>query len=446
MGVALAFAFPIASLAMRPLKVRQRLGKYRIERRIGQGTYAAVYRALDTVEGIRVALKVPHAEFTTPDALDEFRREVKLVARLDHPNILPIKNADFIDGRFVIANPLGLETLGERLRRRYRLETALDWTEQLLHGVAYAHEEGVVHCDIKPDNLILFEDGRLRLADFGIAKVAQHRTTMTGGGTGTIGYLAPEQAFGRPSLRSDVFSIGLILYRLFGRELPTWPYAWPGPGYASLRRAVSPTMMALIQRSMEVDDRKRFPDARRMLATFERVKPHALRRPRNRRRTAVESGTWKSARVREFQRRYGRELGTRFQCTRCHNPVSETMQWCPWCGLPRKHQKHPTRFPARCKRCGRGIKRDWPFCAWCYGGRVQEPSAREYDDARYTARCSNPRCTRRQLMPFMKYCPWCRAKVTRKWPVSDGGRCRRCRWGIATEYWSWCPWCGRKGG
>jgi serine/threonine-protein kinase len=86
------------------LRNRQRVGKYRIERRLAQGGFAYVYQAMDTIEGIRVALKMPHASNVSPMMLNTFQREARLVARLDHPNILPLKDASFIDGRFIIAS------------------------------------------------------------------------------------------------------------------------------------------------------------------------------------------------------------------------------------------------------------------------------------------------------------------------------------------------------
>jgi eukaryotic-like serine/threonine-protein kinase len=97
------------------LRARQRLGKYRIERRIAQGGFALVYEALDTIEGVRVALKMPHQYNVTASMLDTFQREARLVAKLDHPNILPLKDASFIDGRFVITCRLGEKTLADRL-------------------------------------------------------------------------------------------------------------------------------------------------------------------------------------------------------------------------------------------------------------------------------------------------------------------------------------------
>ena len=96
------------------LRARQRLGKYRIERRITNGPLAAVYQAFDTIHGIRVALKVPHTSAMDEAFLVDFKREARLAPKLEHPNILPIRDASFIEGRFVIAMPLGDESLGDR--------------------------------------------------------------------------------------------------------------------------------------------------------------------------------------------------------------------------------------------------------------------------------------------------------------------------------------------
>ena len=93
------------------LKARQQLGKYKIERRLSDGPRAAVYRAYDTIHGIKVALKIPDPDIMDEEFLDEFRREARLSSRMEHPNVLPIQNACFIDGYFVIAMPLGIETL-----------------------------------------------------------------------------------------------------------------------------------------------------------------------------------------------------------------------------------------------------------------------------------------------------------------------------------------------
>lgn len=261
------------------LRVRQRLGKYRIERRIAQGGFAFVYQALDTIEGIRVALKMPHQYNVTASMLDTFQREARLVAKLDHPNILPLKDASFIDGRFVITCKLGEKTLADRLRNRIAFDTALQYIDQMIDGVAYAHRNRIIHCDIKPENMILLPDGRLQLMDFGIAKVAQRTIlkTMIASGSGTVGYMAPEQAMGRPSARSDVFSIGLIAYKIFTGHLPEWPFDWPPTGYATLRRKAHPDLITVIRRSLEMRPSRRYRDANDLLRAFRAVKARSIK-------------------------------------------------------------------------------------------------------------------------------------------------------------------------
>ena len=262
----------------RPFKARQLVSKYRIRRRIGEGAFATVYEAYDTIEGVPVALKVPHRDLIDREMLNVIRSEVRLTARLDHPNILPLRNAMVSRGHLVIASPLGEQSLAARLKYRLSPKTALDYTGQLIDALAYAHEQRIIHCDIKPDNIILFDDGRVRLADFGIAKVALRTRTILGSGAGTVGYMAPEQAMGKPSFRSDVFSMGLVLYRMFSGELPEWPFDWPAPGADRLRRAISRDFIAFLRRSIEVRERKRFRDGVQMLDAFEELEAKALRK------------------------------------------------------------------------------------------------------------------------------------------------------------------------
>ncbi len=437
------------------VKVRQQLGKYRIEKRLAEGGFAAVYRALDTIEGIPVALKIPHAHLLTKHAMDDFRREVRLTARLDHPNILPIKNATYIDDRFVIVYPLGKSSLADRLSRRMSLRTAMNFAEQMLVAVAAAHDRKIVHLDVKPDNFIIFNDDRLRLTDFGIAKVAQR--TIEASGAGTVGYIAPEQAMGRPSPRSDVFALGLIIYRMVTGHLPEWPFEWPPPGYDRLKRAVHPQFIAFLRRAMAVDQRVRYADARKMLEAFRRIKPRAIRHHLNgkvtrsgkRKKPATTKRDWKTVRVREFLRRYKAPLDIRCTCENCGEPVAEAMQACPWCGVKREKHLDETTYPARCPRCKRGMKLDWRFCAWCYGPAIGPFSNRQFTDKRYakSAKCSNRACERKALIPFSRYCPWCRTKVKHKWAIPGGAtkeRCPSCRWGVVSEFWDYCPWCARK--
>ncbi len=262
------------------LRIRQRLGKYRIEGKLGSGSFAAVYAAMDTIEGRRVALKIPHEDLVGEAILRDFRNEIRTAAKLEHPNILQLKDASFIDEQLVIALPLGQQTLTDRMQKRASTAQIVGWFEQVLEAVAFAHRHNVIHCDIKPDNIILFADGEIRLADFGIARVASK--TVQGSGSGTLGYMSTEQAMGKPSFRSDVFAIGLIGYRMLTRVLPEYPFDWPPPGYHRLRGKVHPKMIALLKRALEPDPRKRYRDADQMLEAWEKiqlaVRRHLVRR------------------------------------------------------------------------------------------------------------------------------------------------------------------------
>lgn len=429
------------------LRAGQKLGKYKVERRIAEGGFAAVYRARDTIEGIHVALKVPHAHLVRPEVMEDFRKEVRLAARLDHPNILPVKDASMIDGWFVIVMPLGRRSLEDRLGSRMSMRTALEYADQMLGALAHAHQHGIIHCDVKPENFILDADGRARLSDFGVARVAQR--TLEASGSGTLGYMAPEQAMGKPSRRSDVFSVGLILYRMLAGRLPEWPYTWAPPGYDRLRRRAHPELIGFLRRAIAVEASSRYEDAGQMLRAFRRIRRRALAGAgrQRRRRHYTKAPDWQEIRRRQFRQRFGAALGTRFSCRRCGGAVSEPMQYCPWCGARRKRHRDETRFPARCPRCRRGVKLDWSYCPWCWGGGIGPAGDRPYTDVRYEARCSDPGCPRRELMPFMRYCPWCHRAVRRRWKV-PGSRetCASCGWGSAGAFWDYCPWCGKAAG
>jgi eukaryotic-like serine/threonine-protein kinase len=430
------------------IRARQRLGKYRIVAKLGDGGFATVFKATDTIEGMTVALKIPHDHLVTDEVLDEFRHEARLMARLKHPNILPLKNADFIEGRFVLVYPLGDRTLADRLQSRLALTTAVDFADQMLAATACAHEHRVIHCDIKPDNMILFAGGILMLTDFGIAKVALR--TLRGSGSGTIGYCAPEQAMGKLSFRSDVFTLGLILYRMFSGHLPEWPFAWPPPRYDRVRKRVHPDLLRLIRKSIENEPRKRFANAGQMFAAFQRMKPRLLKhlgQIQIARSSSTTKRDWRSVQRKQFQRQYGKLLQTHYQCSHCEGPVAESMTTCPWCGKARPIHRDGTRFPIQCPRCRRGLKKDWIYCPWCYGEGFEVTTRRQFSDTLYSERCTNRSCSRKLLMPFMRYCPWCRRKVKRHWKIEGSpDRCGSCNWGIASEYWHYCPWCGKKHG
>ena len=420
------------------LRTRQKIGKYRILGRIASGPLADVYRAFDTIHKTRVALKIPKSGDHTGE--EEFLHEVQVAAKLRHPNILSVLNASYIDEHFVIAMDLGDESLAERLERRISTARAMDLASQALAALAHAHERKIIHCDIKPENFILFAGNQLKLADFGFAKISLR--TLKASGSGTIDYIAPEQAMGRPKFQSDVFSMGLVLYRLFSGKLPEWPFNWPMVGHERLKTRVRPEIADILKKAIQLDPAKRYRDALQMQADFERHRGHARRQKRTKAKNGSRKGvSWRQLQWREFQRKYRKVLGTSQQCRRCEGPVAESMQDCPWCGFDNPARGSESAMPATCPRCERGVKNDWNYCPYCYGPGFVEETTRRYPDKRYTARCSNKRC-RGLLIPFMRYCPWCRSKVHQPWKLKGSRHtCKACKWGIAREFWNFCAWC-----
>lgn len=419
------------------LKTRQKIGKYRITGRIASGPLADVYRAFDSIHKTNVALKVPKSGSDIGD--EEFLHEVQVATRLQHPNILSVLNASFIDGKFVIAMELGVESLADRIIRRTSTAMALDLADQALAGLAHAHENKIIHCDIKPENYILFSGNRLKLADFGFAKISLR--TLKASGSGTIDYISPEQAMGRPKFQSDVFSVGLVLYRLLSGKLPEWPFRWPMAGNDRLQAKVNPDIAAILKRAIQLDPADRYKNAIQMYAAFQRARNSARRQKRTAKGPARKSLSWRRMQWREFQRQYKTVLQTRHACRRCEGPVAKSMQACPWCGTDNPARDSISEMPSHCPRCERGVKLDWEYCAWCYGPGFELETNRSYPDKRYVSRCANQRC-KQPLMAFMKYCPWCRSKVKKPWKI-DGSKhkCAGCGSGVAREYWNYCAWC-----
>lgn len=261
-------------------RVGQRLGKYRLRRRLARGGFSDVFDAYDTIEKRNVALKVPRQK-DDEDFQYGFDREIQTAVRLAHPNILPLKNADRIDGVLTLAYPLGERSLADRLTHRMGVPTALDYGSQVLAGLAHAHANKVIHCDIKPGNMILFADDTLCLSDFGLAK--QFIRTRAASSSGTLGYMAPEQAMGHPSARSDVFSAGLIIYRMITGVLPEWPYEWPLLGNDRLRRR-APELVEFLRRALALSSRQRYREAVQMREHYEPVRLKTLQRIEKQRR------------------------------------------------------------------------------------------------------------------------------------------------------------------
>ncbi len=205
--------------------------RYRIERQpdgslalLGRGGTATVYLAHDLRHDRPVALKVVHPELAASVGTERFLREIRVVARLSHPHILPLFDSGEVEGLLYYVMPrVAGESLRQRLDREERLPvpTALRIACQVSLALDHAHRKGVIHRDIKPENILL-EDDEAIVADFGIATAREaagpERLTVAGLAVGTPAYMSPEQAGGAAEVdgRSDIYSLGCVLYEMLG--------------------------------------------------------------------------------------------------------------------------------------------------------------------------------------------------------------------------------------
>ena len=204
-------------------------GRYRLERLLGTGGMAEVWLAEDQRLGRWVAVKFLREAFTAAsdaDAVAAFEREARVIARLQHPNIVGVFDAGIHEGRrFIVMEYVHGYTLRELLETQGRMTEAeaIRYGAQVASALQYAHEQGVVHCDIKPENIIINETGVAKVADFGVAETI-NRTLAPGQAQdllGTIAYLAPEVIQGaQPDPRSDVYALGLTVYEMVAGRLP----------------------------------------------------------------------------------------------------------------------------------------------------------------------------------------------------------------------------------
>jgi serine/threonine protein kinase len=250
--------------------------RYRVIERLGSGGMADVYCAEDTQLGRRVALKLLYRRFAEDaEFVERFRREASSAAGLQHPNIVGVFDRGEWDGTYYIAMEyLQGHTLKQLVREHGAMppDLAVDITIQVLRAAKFAHKRGVVHRDIKPHNVILDDEGRAKVTDFGIARAGASDMTETGSIMGTAQYLSPEQAQGQPvSPRSDLYSIGVMLYELltgkvpFDAESPVTialkHVSEPPVPPLQLNPAVPPALDAVVLRALEKEPAHRFADA-----------------------------------------------------------------------------------------------------------------------------------------------------------------------------------------
>ena len=202
-------------------------GRYQIQREIGRGGMATVYLAHDIKHDRQVAIKFIHAEVADGQATERFRREIALLARLQHPNILPLYDSGEWNGALYYVMPyIGGESLRGRIKREGRLpvDDAIRLAREIADALAYAHAQGVIHRDIKPENVLLSE-GHALVGDFGIAHAVSlaggRRLTDAGFAIGTLSYMSPEQGSADPiDGRSDLYSLGCVFYEMLTGKVP----------------------------------------------------------------------------------------------------------------------------------------------------------------------------------------------------------------------------------
>src|SRR5712691_7750901 len=270
------------------IAIGTKLGRYEIRSKIGEGGMGEVYLARDTQLGRDVAVKVlPSTYSHDTDRLHRFEQEACAAGALNHPNILIVHEVGTHDGSpYVVSELLEGETLRERMGGTAQPQRkAIDYALQVAHGLAAAHEKGIVHRDLKPDNIFITKDGRVKILDFGVAKLTQvegaeaqtdipTRRVDTDPGVvmGTVGYMSPEQVRGQKvDHRSDIFSFGAILYemlsgrRAFHREstadtisaiLKEHP-----PDLSETNQRISPALERLVNHCLEKNPEERFHSA-----------------------------------------------------------------------------------------------------------------------------------------------------------------------------------------
>lgn len=263
-------------------------GRYEITELIGVGGMADVYKAVDVMENRTVAVKILKDEFSNSEEfLRRFRNESKAIALLSHPNIVKIYDVGFTDEiQFIVMEYIDGITLKEFIDQQgvLRWKDALHFITQILRALQHAHDKGIVHRDIKPQNIMLFSDGTIKVMDFGIARFARiDGKTLSDKTIGSVHYISPEQARGdMTDERSDIYSVGVMLYEMLtGKK----PFDGDNPVAIALKHmeeeAVSPrdimpsipeALEEIVIHAMEREPAKRYQSAAEMIKDIDRFK------------------------------------------------------------------------------------------------------------------------------------------------------------------------------
>src|ERR1700759_1922335 len=258
-------------------------GRYRLEARIAAGGMSTVYRALDETLERQVAVKLMNREVTSDsDQLERFRREARAVAQLSHPHIVGVIDAGGADRRpYIVFEYVEGETLKDRIRRMGRLPIteAVAYAIEIARALGAAHARHIVHRDVKPQNVLIDEEGRAKVTDFGIARTLDEEgLTADGRVLGTTDYVSPEQALGQPVTgQSDLYSLGVVLYEMLTGEVPFRGDNQVAVAMKHLRAAqrrrpeVSATLAAAVETATAKRLDERYADDAELIADLEDV-------------------------------------------------------------------------------------------------------------------------------------------------------------------------------
>ncbi len=260
-------------------------GRYRLDAQIGAGGMSTVYRAFDSVLERRVAIKLMHREIASDsDQLERFRREARAVAQLSHPHIVGVIDAGEEDGRpFIVFEYVEGETLKDRIRRHGRLpiDEAVAYAIEIARALGFAHARLIVHRDVKPQNVLIDEEGSAKVTDFGIARsLDQAGLTADGRVLGTTDYVSPEQALGHDvNGQSDIYSLGVVLYEMLIGDVPFHGETQVSvamkhvreelPDVQALRPEVTANLASILDRMTDKDLGRRYPDCGGLVVDLE---------------------------------------------------------------------------------------------------------------------------------------------------------------------------------
>src|SRR6478672_12844294 len=260
-------------------------GRYRLDAQVGAGGMSTVYRAFDTLLERQVAIKLMHREIASDsDQLERFRREARAVAQLNHPHVVGVIDAGEDAGApYIVFEYVEGETLKDRIRRHGRLPVseAIAYAIEVSRALGAAHDHRIVHRDVKPQNVLIDEEGTAKVTDFGIARsLAEEGLTADGRVLGTTDYVSPEQALGQDvGPQSDIYSLGIVLFEMLTGDVP---FHGENPVTVAMRHVreelpdlqlrrpeMSSALAAVVDRATEKDLSRRYATAANMIADLE---------------------------------------------------------------------------------------------------------------------------------------------------------------------------------